>query len=270
MTSGTFRTEERAGLLVALGLHVLVVAALLLQPDTREPVLTPERMTVSLAEDVGLSATAPDPVAESRAAQAPVLDDNPAISPPEERPVAQPVERPVTRVQPPVPVPSAAARPDTRPRRRPDPPRTTTPPKPKPAPKAGGSRVGDNFLAGAGESATTSETRTPASQIGASAKASIGQAVARQIKPHWSPPNGQDVERIVSFVKFRLNADGSLAGKPQVVRQTGVNATNSAQAGRHGEQAVRAVQLAAPFDLPGEYYEAWKVITANLDWKLAQ
>ena len=30
------------------------------------------------------------------------------------------------------------------------------------------------------------------------------------------------------------------------------------------------MQLAAPFDLPEEYYEAWKTITANLDWRLAQ
>jgi hypothetical protein len=28
--------------------------------------------------------------------------------------------------------------------------------------------------------------------------------------------------------------------------------------------------LAAPFDLPQEYYEAWKVITVDFDWRLAQ
>ena len=55
-----------------------------------------------------------------------------------------------------------------------------------------------------------------------------------------------------------------------MVRQTGVNDVNRAQAGRHAEQAIRAVQLAAPFDLPVEYYNAWKTVTANLDWKLAQ
>ena len=71
-------------------------------------------------------------------------------------------------------------------------------------------------------------------------------------------------------MRFRLNEDGTLNGRPTIVRQTGINDTNRAQAGRHGEQAIKAVQLAAPFDLPPQYYEAWKTITANLDWRLAQ
>lgn len=55
-----------------------------------------------------------------------------------------------------------------------------------------------------------------------------------------------------------------------MVRQSGVTDTNRPQAGRHAEQAIRAVQLAAPFDLPEEYYEAWKVVTVDFDWKLSQ
>jgi hypothetical protein len=42
--------------------------------------------------------------------------------------------------------------------------------------------------------------------------------------------------------------------------QSGVNASNKAQAARHAENAIRAVQLAAPFKLPEEYYEAWKTV----------
>ena len=261
------RAEERTGLIVALALHLALLAVLVIRTFLPQPVVpVPERMTVSLAEDVGLSSTAPDAVPESRAAVAPTLSDSPAPAPvPDimEAP-SQPVpERPVTRqVQSPVPTPARTA---SAPRREP-----REAPRPKPAERTGGSRIGTDFLAGRGDSTTISETRTPASQIGASAKASIGQAVSRQIKPHWSPPSGPEVENIVTFVRFRLNEDGSLAGTPQVVRQTGINDTNRAQAQRHGEQAVRAVRLAAPFDLPPEYYEAWKTITANLDWRLAQ
>ncbi|MBX7501645.1 energy transducer TonB [Qipengyuania sp. YG27] len=262
------RHEERTGLVVAVVLHLALVALLVVQGLFPAPVIEPpQRMTVSLAEDVGMAATAPDPVAESRASTAPTMEPNPAPAPAQDQPVQPQVERPVPpRVQSPVPPPKAA--PDPRPRRRPDPPRTQA--QPKSSQRSGGSRLGDNFLEGAGSSTSTSETRVPASQIGNAAKASIIQAVARQIKPHWEPPNGPEVEKIVSYVRFRLNPDGSLSGRPEVVRQTGVNDTNRAQAGRHGEQAVRAVQLAAPFDLPEEYYEAWKVVTANLDWRLAQ
>ncbi|MCF8883758.1 TonB C-terminal domain-containing protein, partial [Erythrobacter sp. SN021] len=170
------------------------------------------------------------------------------------------------QVQSPVPAPNSAA--DTRPRRRPDPPRTQS--QPQSSQRSGGSRLGDNFLEGSGDSTRTNETRIPASRIGNSAKASLFQAVARQLRPHWQPPSGPEVEKIVTKVRFRLNPDGTLAGAPSVAGQRGVNATNRAQAGRHGEQAIRAVQLAAPFDLPDEYYEAWKLITVDFDWRLAQ
>ena len=245
------RTEERTGLLIAVGLHLALLAALLVQalmPAAEIP--RTERMTVSLAEDVGLEATAPDPVPESRAAIAPELSDTPAPAPEMlEAPDTPQVDRPTQRVQP-NPAPAR----ETRPQPRREQPREQT--QPRRTERSGGSRVGDNFLAGAGDSTTTNETRVPASQIGASAKASLVQRISREIKPHWQPPSGPEVEQITTFLRFQLNPDGSLAGRPTVVRQTGVNDTNRAQAGRHGEQAIRAVQLAAPFELPEEYYEA--------------
>ena len=45
-------------------------------------------------------------------------------------------------------------------------------------------------------------------------------------------------------------------------RQTGVTSVNAAQKDRHAEQAIRAVQLAAPFNLPEEYYDAWKRVSS--------
>jgi outer membrane biosynthesis protein TonB len=240
-----------------------------------------EKMTVSLATDVGLEATAPEPAPESAVAIAPTLAPEPAppVDSSPQRTVAPPMQppKPVATTPPkPRPVPRATAAPrpkpsqaSNEPRRRPDAPSSQTRSAPKPKP-AGGSRIGADFLPGAGSSTTTRETRTPASQIGASAKASLFQAVARQLRPKWQPPSGPDVEELVTKIRFRLNADGSLAGRPEVVRQSGINDTNRPQASRHAELAIRAVQLAAPFDLPDEYYEAWKVITVDFDWKLSQ
>lgn len=264
------RAEERTGLIVAVLLHLALFAMLIVQGLFPAPVIDPpQRMTVSLAEDVGMEATAPDPVSESRASTAPTMDINPAPAPEQEQPTTPPVERPVPAPEPqrearaPTPQPRTEARP-----RRPDPPRAQ--PKQRSSERSGGTRLGDNFLEGAGDSSRTNETRAPASRIGASTKASLFQAVARQLRPHWQPPSGPDVEKIVTKVRFNLKPDGSLAGAPTVAGQRGVNDTNRAQAGRHGEQAIRAVQLAAPFDLPQEYYEAWKVITVDFDWRLAQ
>jgi hypothetical protein len=50
-----------------------------------------------------------------------------------------------------------------------------------------------------------------------------------------------------------------------------VTDTNRAQASRHVEQAIRAVQLAAPFALPPQYYDAWKRVSQfKFDRRLSQ
>ncbi|HEX5645200.1 MAG TPA: energy transducer TonB, partial [Erythrobacter sp.] len=70
---------------------------------------------------------------------------------------------------------------------------------------------------------------------------------------------------------FELNEDGSLKGRPRVIDQDGINASNRPQASLHAERAIRAVQLAAPFDLPAEYYNAWKSIRgARFDRNLSR
>lgn len=282
MATARLQREEKLGLGVAVALHAALVALLLLQPAPRDPPRMPERMTVSLAEDIGLTAQAPEPVPESRASIAPNLADQPA--PPISAALPEPIPAPSpVQTSAPAPRPSPSARPTSRPTPRatvsPRPTarpteRATRPPAPRPsaAPtRSGGSRIGDDFLPGSGSSTSTTETRIPASQIGASARASLVDGIARKIKPHWQPPNGPEVDQIVTVLRFRLNPDGSLAGRPSVVRQVGVNATNQAQAGRHAEQAIRAVQLAAPFDLPEQYYEAWKNVSGfSFDWKLSQ
>lgn len=252
MQTAALRREDGLGLGVAVVLHVALVAVLLVQRSGDYAPVQVERVTVSLAEDVGLVAEAPVPVPESRAAIAPELA--PLPEPP--RPQAAP-RRPTTQQR-------QTERPQPRQTQRPQ-PRETQQATPR------GTRIGDGFLSGAGSSTTTEETRLPASQIGASARASLVQAIAREIKPHWQPPSGPEVEEIVTILRFNLREDGSLAGRPSVVRQTGVNDINRAQADRHAELAIRAVQRAAPFDLPAEYYNAWNNVTAfSFDWKLSQ
>jgi protein TonB len=247
-----------------VALHLALVAVLVMQPGKDEVPPMPERMTVSLATDVSLSSTAPDPVAESRAAIAPTLSDEPQAAPIEQvQPEMIPAPKPVATTVPPRAAPTrAAAQP---PRRRPDRPTARASSAPKAVAKpAGGSRIGADFLPGAGASDNSGETRMPASQIGASAKASLRQALARQISRRWQGrvPEGPDAELLVTILAFRLNQDGSLAGRPRLVSQDGINDLNKNQAGRHAEEAIKAVQLAAPFDLPPEYYEAWKRVDA--------
>lgn len=278
MAGIALRNEEKIGLGAAVVLHGALVAVLLMQTVRSEVSVFPERMTVSLATEVGLDAASPDPVAESRASIAPTLAPEPAPAPEpqpappeqvERAPAPQPRPQPTRAARPtPTPTQPAPSRDRSRPDRTPAPRASSTPaprPSSSPAPartanSGGGSRIGDDFLEGRGSSTTTQETRAPASQIGTAAKASIGQALARQVKPHWTSPQGLDVDQLVTLVDFDLNPDGSLKGRPRVRSQSGVNDSNRAQAARHAENAIRAVQLAAPFDLPEEYYEAWKTV----------
>ena len=71
MVFENLRREERIGLGIAVVLHIGLGAAFLVQSTNREAVPPVEKMTVNLATDVGLEATAPDPVSESAAAIAP-------------------------------------------------------------------------------------------------------------------------------------------------------------------------------------------------------
>jgi len=275
--------EERTGLAVAVVLHLALFAMLIVQGLFPAPVIDPpQRMTVSLAEDVGMEATAPDPVTESRASTAPTLDINPAPAPAQDQPAPPQITRPAPpQVQSPVRSPNARA--DTSPRRRPDPPRTQSPAQrseaqpqrsqsqPQSSQRSGGSRLSDNFLEGSGSSTTTDETRIPASRIGASAKASVIQALIRQIRPHWTAPQGVDAELLVTELDFDLNEDGSLKGAPRIRSQSGETDSNRPQRSLHAERAIRAVQLAAPFDLPPEYYNAWKSVRgARFDRNLSR
>ena len=299
MALNSLRTDERLGLGIAVVLHVALVAALVLQPENDTAAPLPERMTVTLSTEVSLADTAPDPVPVSRAAVAPVISDAPQPAPPVEKPAelipapqlvvapAPPVPRlrPDRQVQPkPAPAKTAAKPAPAKPapvksaQAKPSPakassakaaPAKAAPAKPAAAKPATGSRIGADFLPGAGDNTTTKETRVPASQIGASAKASLAQSIARQLKPHWNAPQGADAEQLVTILAFNLNQDGSLSGRPRVVSQSGVTDSNSPQKDLHAERAIRAVQLAAPFDLPPEYYEAWKRVTSfRFDRKL--
>lgn len=262
MASAAFRRDEKIGLGAAIVLHVALVAVLLFQPehdDVAPPI--PERMTVNLAEEVGLEATAPDPVRESRAAIAPTLapEPEPMVEPVPE-PVAEPVPTPPQRT---VARPAPQPRPTAAPRREQPRPRETSRPAPRPsaAPtRSGGSRIGSDFLAGSGESTSTTETRTVAAAFGPTEQAALESAINRQLKRHWRAPQGVDSERLVTVLSWELNRDGSLAGQPRVVSQSGINDTNRPQADIHAENAIRAVQLAAPFDLPDQYYDQWRRI----------
>lgn len=157
-----------------------------------------------------------------------------------------------------------AAKPSTA---KPAPSKATTPPA-----KSGGSRFAEAFKSGTPGATSETSTGAPAASIGPRQISALNAAIGRQLKPHWrgKAPEGADAELLVTKVSFRLNRDGSLAGEPQVLATSGQTDANQPQVARHQEQAVRAVKLAAPFDLPEPLYDGWKVVTTNFDRRLSQ
>ena len=135
----------------------------------------------------------------------------------------------------------------------------------------GGSRIGADFLKGAGATTTGKSPKAGAATAGPAVRAALAGAISRQLKPHWRVPQGVDTDQLVTILSFDLNRDGTLAGTPRLIRQEGISDSNRPQAARHLEQAIRAVQLSAPFPLPAEYYDAWKHLTnVRFDRNLSQ
>ena len=299
LSFAAIRREEGFGLVLAVALHAGLLALLVLRPADRPPPL-PERIAVTISDTVGLTDTSPQPRAQAAPETAPTLGE-PAPAPvvmPEPQPEPKPVVKPSPRLQPePQPVPKPVARPSPAPRpvavakpspapakpvavsrNRPDPiaealagSRSAPAKTEKPVKTPGGSRIGSDFLKGIpGGQSTGKATTPPAAAIGPEVVAGLKSAIARQLKPHWVSPQGAEIEQLVTVVMWNLNPDGSLDGAPRVVRQQGITESNRAQAQRHAEQAIRAVRLAAPFDLPPQYYETWKRPSFSFDRKLSQ
>lgn len=316
--AGTFglRKGEGLGLAVALALHAGLLALIVLRPSTSEVIKPPQRIEVSISDEVGETSMSPDPFSKAAPDQAPTMGDpapaqeagsfaEPVPAPaPEPQPAPQPAPRPE-----PAPAPKprpAPAKPAPKPAAKPAPakpaPKPSAAPRKEPAKKtesrkssaiddilakpstskgasskaitapkkAGGSKIGSNFLDGVSGASDESGSGSPASAMGPRAVSALNASISRQLKPHWQAPQGADAELLVTRVRFRLNKNGSLAGEPQVLGTSGRTASNAAQVERHQEQAVRAVKLAAPFSLPEDMYEGWKVVTTSFDRRLSQ
>lgn len=259
---------EQAGLGVAVVGHgALLVLLTLAAAATRLPIPRSAPIEISFFDEAGPTSTAPAP---SAAPPAPSIA--PELGPPEEAVAPQPAETVAPRAPAPAPAPS--------PSRKAEPPAKALPAKtmptrpPAPAAKASpprGSRLGKDFLKGIGaEPSTSRSTAPPAAEAGPAVRAALGALVRRQLKPHWKAPTGADAEMLRTELSIALARDGSV-DRVEVLRTTGQTASNRPQVRLHQEQAIRAVRLAAPFRLPPEHYDSWKLLSPiGFDKRLSQ
>ncbi len=252
-------------------------------PIKREP------MVVELITETAAEATAPRvaniPPAPAQIDGDPAeleVTEPPAPDPPAPLPqVIRPTPAPAPMVRRPVttPVPSARPVPKAVVRRPPTPPAPVKPavrtppraaaptkvaPKAPPrrvAPAAGGtlgasptpSKALQGVMDGLGKQASPSKapSAAPATKTAAQIKQSVRASIYSEVRPIFArrAPNGLDVEKLVTVVEVRVNPNGTLAGEPRVISQSGKTDSNRPQQGLHSEEAKKAVKLAAPFNM---------------------
>ncbi len=284
---------EGTGLAVAIVGHAVLFGVLsvgfLATPNANE--LKSQPIEISLVDEVAFEAAAPASVeapAESMAPDAGPLEDAPAPAPaPDE---AQP-EAPAPEPEPvPAPAPVPKAAPKAAPKRPAPEPKRAAPkatPKREAAPKtptrtaekskAAGtsgaktrprsSRLGDDFLKGVVGNESKGKAQTPRAQaVSGAAVAGLADAIARQVQPcaNRIASPGPGANQIRTRLRMQMQRNGSLAARPEIRGQTGVDDDNRRYAERVGELARAAVIQCAPYNLPDELYEGgWQDIIIN-------
>ncbi len=267
----TIDRAERAGFGVAAAGHVLLFGVLSAGWFASPPPLQLKRqpVEVELVDETGLESGAPQISTEAPAARRAELEGPIEAAPPEL--VPEPVPAPPKAA----PTPSPAPTPVPKPAKAPAPKAAPAPPKAaaKPAPKKAAPARRPHARPREGVSDKPSDSRATVPRASAATpavQASLRSAVLRQLKPHWKAPTGADAELLRTELSITLARDGTVTDI-EVLGQTGITASNRAQAKLHQEQAIKAVRLASPFELPAAYYDTWKILSPiGFDKRLSQ
>jgi protein TonB len=262
------RGNEGRGIAIAVAAHVLIIGLLSVQWTAGDRRFDNPPMEVDLIAETAVQSTAPV-ISETPPAARLGEEDAVDIAAPEPVP-APPLPEPVVRPTP-APTPKQVARPKPAPAKQPP---AAQKAQPKAAPKAPPAKNRParptGRLDGIAEGLSKSQPKSPASKgapaaaTAAEVRRSIDVSIKSAVAPRWNGCriSGVDVDQLKTVVKFRLTQSGALAGFTSVTT-TGENDSNKFQIQRHQECAKRAVELAAPFDLPEENYSFWQNYTLD-------
>ena len=251
---------EASAVGVALVGHAALLAALtwgFAMSGNAPPLSTP--MEVSFVDEVGLFSAAPEPATEPAA-----LSTAPEVGPTEDAAPAPAPDAPRPRPQEAVPAPQPASA---------QPRAARTPPK-RPGTTGAGERtrragLGDLDPRAFGRDPSARAVQAPAAVMSTQAAADIGSAITRQVQPcaDRQVDPGPGANRIVTTLNLRLNRDGSLAARPRIVRQGGLDDDNRRYAQRVADIAIAAFTGCSPLrGLPAELYDVprgWSNFTMN-------
>lgn len=253
---------EIAGTGAAVLFHAALIGALTMTLAGVPPSPEPAAMEVEMvdAEEIGLTAAAPEPITTPPPSQAPEMGQAPMIEPAPPPPQIDPVPAPPQPRPAPIPRPAPAPKPAAQP--RPSPRETARPTRPapaaKPSPAPRVSRLGDDFLKGIPNASASAQSspKPAAATFSAEARASIDQAIKRQIQPcaDNEPFIGAGADRIRLTLNLRLSQGGRLQSL-QVVRVAGDDEDNARYVPLVEDQAKRVFAKCSPLRLPPELYK---------------
>lgn len=261
--------NQNAGIAIAVLLHIVVIGLLSVQWTAGDRRFDNPPMEVDLVAETAPQSSAPVITETPPAARVGEEDsEDIAVSEPVPTP---PVPEPVVRPTP-APAPKQVARPVVTPKKAPPAaqkavpkatPKATTPPK-KTTTRPTGRLDGIVDGLSKGPTKSTQTKGAPAATTAAEVRRSIDVSIKAKVGPRWNGcrVTGVDVDQLKTVVKFRLTPAGALAGFTSV-DTTGENDSNRFQVQRHQECAKRAIELAAPFDLPEENYSFWQNYTLD-------
>lgn len=238
------------------------------QPTPKAPAPAPAPTPVPAPAPVSKPAPTPRAVAPPKPVAKPIPTKPAPAKPTPAKPTtaksapAKPTQaKPVAKPSAAKPAPSKAAATspsaDARPRRRPG--------------------LSRSLIAGLTDSPGVSSDRpsksvstTPRAAAGPAVEASLAREVLRQLKPFWHSPTGADAELLRTQLSISLSRDGNVVAV-RAMGTTGVTDSNRGQVKLHQEAAIKAVRLAAPFSLPAEFFDSWKLLEpVSFDRKLSQ
>lgn len=266
---------------VSLLAHLILFTILsLLPPSPPPPPVVP--MDVTIADDVGLKAGAPNTTVDPAESKAPDIgnpedsappapaEDKAEPAPPKPQPEAAPPPKPapVAKPEPKKPAPPA---PKPAPKAQPK-PAVATPAKPavKPGkgtgstanavkPKARGLNFGSDYFKGASSKPSPATGTAPKSAtMSQQAAMDIGQKIKQQVQPcaNRQVNPGPGAERIRVTIRLKINRDGTLASRPLIVGHDGVDDDNRRYQRQVDDRAIATFMGCQPLrGLPPELYD---------------
>jgi outer membrane biosynthesis protein TonB len=277
--------ERNDRLWIAIGVsllaHLLLFTILsLLPPSPPPPPVAP--MDVTIADDVGLKAGAPNTMIDPAESKAPDIGNPEDSAPP------APAED-KAKPTPPKPQPEAAPPPKPAPVAKPE-PKKPAPPAPKPAPKAQpkpavaapakpavkpgkgtgstanavkpkarGLNFGSDYFKGASSKPSPATGTAPKSAtMSQQAAMDIGQKIKQQVQPcaNRQINPGPGAERIRVTIRLKINRDGTLASRPVIVGHDGIDDDNRRYQRQVDDRAIATFMGCQPLrGLPPELYD---------------